>query len=166
MTETIKVVSRPAFAARAGAVLIIQGEDGPAVCMKVERRGLDFVRHYLVPLDPRPADGAGLTYLDPEDEVMTCAGQFRFVLGEAAGGSPGVGDVFTNSRGTFLKVAEHERFEGRKPLAYADLMTGEVRSRQEKAVKAVYPGWWIDGVVLDHDGKATLQQIREAAAGS
>lgn len=152
MSNGITLQKKYAWEVLAGQIVVCKDDAGTAtICMKVERKGLDFVRHYLVPVSPMPEGGPALEYLDPDDEVQFCEGQFHFALGETSEGGIEAGTVFINARGIYLKVGEHARFEGRKPDAYVDLATGEVRSRQEKKITAIHRDWRIDGVALGED---------------
>ena len=166
MTETIAFSTKSAYDVPPGQIILRTGEAGGAeVCIKAERMGKEFVRHYLVPLSPIPEGGASLVYLDPEDEVATCEGVLRLTLGPAREVPIDLGVAFVNGRGTYLKVDEHRRFHGHKALGYLDLASGDVRSRQEKAVKSIHPAWRLEAV--DIDGRTVpIEALREAFAAS
>ena len=149
MTKTIHFRLKAAYDVAPGQTILRNGENGVEVCVKGERVGKEFVRHYLAPLVPKPGDDAALYYLDPEDEVAVCSGQLRISLGDARDVPVASGCAFVNGRGTYLRLDEHARFHGHKALSYLDMATGDVRSRQEKGITAVHPDWTVVGVDLD-----------------
>lgn len=165
MTQPIHFRLKAAYDVHPGQLILRTGEAGVEICVKAERKGKDFVRHYLVPLSPLPPEGASLVYLDPEEEVATCAGQLRIILGEAKDVPVASGIVFSNAKGTHLRAEEHSRFHGHKALGYLDMVTGEVRSRQEKGITAVHPDWRVDGVETERGG-ISLDDLRDAFAAS
>lgn len=127
-----------------GAAVMADVDGREVLALKAEQDGKDFVRHYLVVLDPRPGvEAAELVYADPEAEVRRCPGRAVFTPGPEApaGTTAEPGALFRNGRSLFMKLREAPIGRHKKLYAYVDLSDGKVWHRQEKRVEAVYPGW-------------------------
>lgn len=124
-----------AYRMPAGRLVVADCDGVATICLKAERRGRDFLNHYLVPLDPLPAGRRGLRlrYIDPETPLRPC--ENRLACAPAAEGEAEVGDVVVNPLGRFLKVFDTERTE--RHFAYVEVDTGEIRMRQERNVTGV-----------------------------
>lgn len=122
-----------------GGRLVVATLDGAdVVCLKAERQGRDYLNHYLVPLDPMPQgrDGLTLVYIDPTEPVRDRADRFSLSLAAAEGAAEAaVGDVLSNAAGRFLKVFDEAAAQ--RVYAYVDVITGEIRRRQERTVAEV-----------------------------
>lgn len=119
-----------------GSVVVAELDGAEVTCLKAQRLGRDYVHYYLVPLDLAPDDRRSLKliYMDPDAVVTVTDGGIE--IAPVAAAAAGVGDIFANGAGHYLKVfdtAKTERYH-----AYVDLSTGEVRLRQERNVAAVY----------------------------
>ncbi|MEO5335498.1 MAG: hypothetical protein H7841_01195 [Magnetospirillum sp. WYHS-4] len=167
MTHQLVFLSRRAFEVPAGQAAIRPG-DG-VVGMKLRQMAKDFVRHYLLPLEPLPAEGLKLVYLDPEDDLIDCGGPVRLSLGDAR---PPAADtrpaVFRNARGTFLAaeqaaraytMSEAQRFY--KAECFVDLASCEALSRQDRNISAVFPDWRVEGMGTA-DGIMPLERVLSA----
>ncbi len=144
---------------------VILARDGEAtICLKAEREGKEYIHHYLVTLDPLSNDRPELVYIDPEDDVIDCGGTFSFAMteggegGQTASEKAGVGDIFKNGGGLFLKLEEDPKSQ--KMFAFIDIATGAVKRRQERGVSAVYQEWRVSG--MGEDGAVSFLEIREA----
>jgi hypothetical protein len=137
--------------------------DGDTVLgLKAEREGKEYVHHYMVPLDPHPAQDMRLVYLDPEDDLIACGGAAVFALAEGVepAGWADVGHIFQNSEGIFLKVIEDPK--SLKMYAFVDIRTGEIRRRQERGVNTVFMQWRAEGMDGGDARTVTFAQLREA----
>lgn len=136
-----------AYQVAAGRLVVAEIEGVAAICLKAERQGKDFLNHYLVPLDPRPADSARLRlhYIDPDASLIPAAA--RLVVDAAEGRAAEVGDVVVNPLGRFLKV--HDTAKTERHYAYVEVTSGIVRLRQEKGAIGVAT-WHLDRTVDQH----------------
>ncbi len=125
---------------RGHAVRLPDGENRDTLYFKAERQGTDYIHHYLIQIDPMKTEGLALIYVDPEELLIDTGGapSFEYSGGEE-GLSPGIGHIFENVKGTYLKVIEDPKSQ--KMFAFIDVTSGEVKRRQERNVKTVYPAW-------------------------
>ena len=88
--------------------------------------------------------------MDPEDELHHWPGRLDISLDDDAGdgAQPQGGHVLRKAAGTFLKVIEDPKSQ--KMFAFVELLTGAVKSRQERDVAGVYVEWRVTG--LGDDG--------------
>lgn len=119
-----------------GRLVLAEVDGVTLIGLKASRRGKDHVNHYLVPLDPRPAEPLRLRYIDYAVRVLDCTSSFAIRLEPAAGLKSEVGQAIITAAGTFIKVYE-TKVEGSMAFSYVDVATGEVRRRQEQGVTAV-----------------------------
>ncbi|NQU58259.1 MAG: hypothetical protein HQ513_13565 [Rhodospirillales bacterium] len=112
------------------------------VFIKAERLGTEYIHHYLIQIAPMQADGLAMIYVDPEEMLIDCgaAPHFEYSDGESRD-DPGIGHIFENSKGTYLKVIEDPKSQ--KMFAFIDISSGEVKRRQERHVKTVYVVWQV-----------------------
>ncbi len=152
MKNAITLERRKAFEiARGNAVIFTDGGGGEAmVCLKTERQGKDYIHHYLVIMDPAPADAHEMIYIDPEEELTDCGLTFTYAMTEGVergytrSERADVGDLFRNTNGFFLKVTDDPR--SRKMFAFIDIHSGAVMGRQERGVSAVFQEWRVSGL--------------------
>jgi hypothetical protein len=114
------------------------------ICLKALRRGRDFLHHYLVPLDGEwRAPGLALIYVDPEQELMELENPPGLALGVGeTSRDAAVGEIFANSNGHFLKVLDTDKTQ--RLYAYVEIKSGDVRIRQERTMKEIFPSWRLD----------------------
>lgn len=112
--------------------------DAEIVCLNALRLGKDFRNHYVVPLDPLPGprEALSLIYVDFDIPVKDVSDHFVLDLALTDGPPVGIGQVVQTPAGHFLKV--QEAYKGAFSLAYIDLLTGEVKRRQETRVTAIH----------------------------
>ncbi len=159
MKNGITLKRRKAFEIpRGNAVIFTDGGGGGGgggggeamVCLKTERQGKDYIHHYLVVMDPAPAGGFEMIYIDPEDELTDCGGPFTYAMsegverGDTRSERADVGDLFRNAGGLFLKVPDHPKSE--KMFAFIEIHSGAVMGRQERDVSAVFQDWRVSGL--------------------
>ena len=125
------------------------GVDQPdMVFIKAERLGTDYIHHYLIQIIPMPADGLAMIYVDPEEMLIDCGGSARFEFSDGeTRDDPGIGHIFENAQGTYLKVIEDPKSQ--KMFAFIDITSGEVKRRQERNVKTVYASWRARAVLVE-----------------
>ena len=163
MAQLLRLKRNKAFETPRGSAVVIAVDGNAVVCMKAERQGKEYVHHYVVPVDPSPGAQTKLIYVDPEDELHHWPGRLDFGLAEAAGDGARaeVGHVLRNAAGTFLKVIEDPK--SLKMFAFVDILTGAVKSRQERDVAGVYVEWRVTG--LGDGGAVNLEALRTAFKG-
>jgi hypothetical protein len=122
------------------------GADQPdTVFIKAERQGTEYIHHYLIQIDPMRSEGLALIYVDPEEMLIDLGAAPRFdYSGGEARNDPGIGDIFENPKGVYLKVIEDPKSQ--KMFAFIDISSGEVKRRQERNVKTVYAAWRIEEI--------------------
>ncbi len=168
MKNAITLKRRKAFEVRRGNAVIFTGGGGgeAMVCLKTERQGKDYIHHYLVVMDPTPADGFGMIYIDPEEELTDCSATFTYAMTEGVARGytrserADVGDLLRNAGGLFLKVADDPKSQ--KMFAFIDIHSGAVMSRQERGVVAVFQDWRVRGLGTGgkEDGMLTIEDLR------
>ena len=163
MKNAITLKRRKAFEIRRGnAVIFTDGGGEAMVCLKTERQGKDYIHHYLVVMDPAPADGFGMIYIDPEEELTDCGATFTYAMsegverGDSRSERAAVGDLLRNAGGLFLKVTDDPKSQ--KTFAFIDIHSGAVMGRQERGVIAVFQDWRVSGI--GENGKVTLEDLR------
>lgn len=115
------------------------------LCMKAEQDGKDFIHHFLVPLDPRPAAPLQVIYVDPEEELLDCGGTITLALGAAAGEGPiAHGEILRSDRGTFLKVKGDPRLAWVE--AFIDMDSGMLKRRQGRHAAEIFRDWRLEDV--------------------
>lgn len=126
----------------AGRLVIAELDGVRVVCLKAERQGRDFLTHYLIPLDPLPADPGRLRlhYVDPETPLLPAA--VRLTVGAEVRRPAEVGEVVINALGRFLKVYDAAKTE--RHFAYVEVASGEVRLRQEKGGVPATAAWHLE----------------------
>ena len=122
-----------------GALVIRSTADGHAVCLKLDRIGKEYIHHYVIVLDPKPAGQMELVYIDPEERLFDCFATLDLELGEASDIAPAVGHAFENKDGHFIKVLDDPKAQ--KLFGFVEPATGLVRIRQERNLKSVHPDW-------------------------
>lgn len=130
---------RPAYEIGCGAVVIRTRGGGPAVCLKLDRIGKEYVHHYVIALEPATLGGMELIYVDPEEELFDCFATLEWDYGPSSEGAPDVGHAFENRDGHFLKVIEDPKSQ--KMFGFVEPATGLVRLRQERHLKGVHKDW-------------------------
>lgn len=115
-------------------------EKSGTVFLKAERQGTDYIHHYLIQVSPMQAEGLALIYIDPEEMLndLGCPPSFFLSHGEQKA-DPGIGHIFVNPKGTFLKVIEDPKSQ--KMFAFIDIASGEIKRRQDRNVSTVYSDW-------------------------
>ena len=134
-----KPALRPAFEVLPGSVVVLEVEGAPAVFVKAERIGKEYIHHYAVQLHPKTEGPLGMVYLDPEDEVFDTAMGVHFQFGEGCDSPPEAGHAFENAKGHFIKVNDDPKSQ--KMFGFIECSTGIICRRQERAVTAVYTSW-------------------------
>ena len=116
--------------------------DSKTLFIKAERKGADYIHHYLIPLSLDGTTNLSLVYIDPEESLIDwgCIPVFD-LLSSKAYKKPDVGHIFKNKKGIFLKVNETPKSQ--KMFAFIDIKSGEVKRRQERDVIKVYDFWEI-----------------------
>ena len=164
MENTVTLERRKAFEIPRGNAVIFTDDDGGGeamVCLKTERHGKDYIHHYLVVMDPVPADGFGMIYIDPEEELTDCGATFTYAMSEGVARGytrseqADVGDLFQNAGGFFLKLIDDPKSQ--KMFAFINIHSGAVMGRQERGVVAVFQEWRVSG--LDPGG-LSLDELR------
>lgn len=122
-----------------GAVVIRSTEDGHTVCLKLDRIGKEYIHHYVIVLNPRPAGEMELIYVDPEEKLFDCFATLELDFGSAQDIAPEVGHAFENKDGHFIKVLDDPHSQ--KMFGFVEPATGLVRLRQERKLKSVHPNW-------------------------
>ncbi len=113
--------------------------------LKAERVGVDFVHHYLAPLDRLdPRDDCFLLYVDPEQPmaILGHPGSLdpeTLELGAACAGRGHAGDMVRNPRGLWLKLCDH--IKDQVSYAFVNVATGDVQRRQERDATAIHDQW-------------------------
>jgi len=130
---------RPAYEIGGGALVIRSGEDGHAVCLKLDRIGKEYIHHYLIVLDPRPAGEMELVYVDPEETLFDCFATLELEMGEAKDVAPQPGHAFATADGCFIKAIDDPKTQ--KMFGFAEPASGLVRIRRERKLKSVHPNW-------------------------
>jgi len=130
-----------------GAIVIRSTDDGHAVCLKLDRIGKEYIHHYLIVLDPKPAGNLELVYVDPEEKLFDCFATFEFEPGAAVDVEPEPGHAFENKDGHFIKVLDDPKTQ--KLFGFVEPATGLVRIRQERKLKSVHPDWTAKAKIKD-----------------
>ncbi len=152
MKNAITLERRKAHEIPRGNAVIYPHGGEVTVCLKTERQGNDYIHHYLVVMDPAPvaADGFGMIYIDPEDELIDCGAAFTYAMtegvarGDTRSEQAAVGDLFQNDDGFFLKVTDDPKSQ--KMFAFVNIHSGAVMGRQERGVAAVFQEWRVSGL--------------------
>jgi len=145
-----------------GHVVVHPGGDG-TLYLKAERQGSEYVHHYLVQIDPVPGDELALVYIDPDDLMIDCNARPSFGLNRVSddhGLRPGVGHIFRNPKGLFLKVIEDPKSQ--KMFAFIDTETGDVRRRQERHVSGVHVQWSLESLLEIEGSNQAVDDLRRA----
>jgi hypothetical protein len=112
------------------------------IYMKVERKGADYIHHYLVQMSPLKSISLAIIYIDPEVTLIDKGVIPTFeLLSSEAHQKPQIGHIFESHNGTFLKVAEDPK--SLKMYAFINIASGEVKRRQERNINTVYDTWQI-----------------------
>ena len=109
--------------------------------LKAERPSRDYVNHYLVLATAQP--DMALFYIDPEMELSVVSDKVGLadLSMRGADAVPQPGDLLTNQAGHhFIKALDIKK-DGQRHLAYVDIVSGEIRPRQERGAQAVYSAW-------------------------
>jgi hypothetical protein len=110
--------------------------------MKVERKGTDYIHHYLVQISPLKSIILAMIYIDPEVTLIDRGFIPTFeLLSSEAHQKPQIGHIFESDRGTFLKVIEDPK--SLKMYAFINITSGEVKRRQERNINKVFETWQI-----------------------
>lgn len=127
---------------RGNAVQWPRADNPQTVFLKAERKGTEYIHHYLIKVSPMQAEGLALIYVDPEEILIDtgCAPTFDYSSGENRP-DPDIGHIFKNNKGLYLKVIEDPKSQ--KMFAFIDITSGEVKRRQERLVETVYRSWEI-----------------------
>ncbi|MHA1597642.1 MAG: hypothetical protein ACTSV1_02885 [Alphaproteobacteria bacterium] len=145
MTEVPIPEPRTAIDVPCGNAVSRPGGDG-VVFVKAERQGPDYIHHYLIQLDPVPSEEMALIYIDPDDLLVDHEVRPVFNLGDSIEmDAPGIGHVFINPKGTYLKVVEDPKSQ--KMFAFIDITTGDICRRMERKVSHVHMQWRIETVL-------------------
>lgn len=139
---------------------VVARPDGDSVLyLKTERQGTEYIHHYLVQIDPVPGSELALIYIDPDDMMIDCNARPAFGLDPAHDSdSPGVGHIFSNPKGVFLKVIEDPKSQ--KMFAFIDTVTGDVRRRQERNVSGVHAQWRVESLLQLEGSNQPLEDLR------
>ena len=126
-----------------GRAVNLPGDMDPGnIYMKVERKGADYIHHYLVQISPLKSIGLAMIYVDPEVTLIDRGVIPTFeLLNSEAIKKPQIGHIFENDNGTFLKVKEDPK--SLKMYAFINIASGEVKRRQERNINTVYDTWQI-----------------------
>ena len=130
-----------------GAVVIRSTNDGHAVCLKLDRIGKEYIHHYVIVLNPKPAGELELVYVDPEEKLFDCFATLDVDFGAAQDIAPEVGHAFENNDGHFIKVLDDPKSQ--KMFGFVEPATGLVRLRQERKLKSVHPNWTAKAKIND-----------------
>jgi hypothetical protein len=166
MKNGITLKRRKAFEVPRGNAVIFTGGGEAMVCLKTERQGKDYIHHYLVVMDPVPAAGFGMIYIDPEYELTDCGATFTYAMnegvarGDTRSERAAVGDLLRNAGGLFLKVTDDPKSQ--KMFAFIDIHSGAVMSRQERGISAVFQDWRVSGLGVGgkENGAVTIDDLR------
>lgn len=114
--------------------------------LKAERDSKDYVNHYLVPAQA----GADLTllYVDPDIELEILAPSVRpdGLVVRAEGQEPCFGDLLATETGRhFIKALDIKK-DGQRHLAYVDILSGEIRPRQERGHLTIFAAWKLQAI--------------------
>ena len=113
-----------------------------SIFMKAERKGAEYVHHYLIQISIVKLINLALIYIDPEEILIDKGYIPTFKLASTnAHKEPDIGHIFKNNNGTFLKVTEAPKSQ--KMFAFIDINSGEVKRRQERNITKVYDSWKI-----------------------
>jgi hypothetical protein len=137
---------QPAYKIPCGHAVYIPNDMVPKnLFMKAERKGAEYIHHYLIQISlVRPIELA-LIYIDPEENLIDLGGIPPFeLLCSKAYEKPEIGHIFESENGTFLKVIEDPKSQ--KMYAFIDISSGEIRRRQERNVNTVYDRWEITNI--------------------
>lgn len=134
---------------RPGQLVILRAGDLPTplpgvapetelVCLNAVRQGKGFLNHYLVPLDPLPGrrEDLSLLYVDYNLPLREAGDTWTLELVPVDTADAAIGQVVENASGRFLKTSE--AYKDAFSLAYVDIVTGQVRRRQDRGQTAVY----------------------------
>ncbi len=132
-------LSSPAHLLKGGSLIRHQGR----LWLKAQRAAKDYINHYLVPCRAEP--GMALHYIDPETELEPAAAEPRLsgLSPRPQGAEAQFGDLVESALGRFIKVLDIKK-DGQRHSAYVDILTGEVRPRQERNVTAIYANWILE----------------------
>jgi hypothetical protein len=123
----------PAYRIAPGTLVRRPDEDSATLFLKTERIGKEHTNHFLVPLEPPPAQGTmGLTYIDPETLLVAVEGMALAFEDGPERTEPDFGDAFANRAGIMLKVRDDAKSQ--RLQAYVDLATGLIRPRMEHGI--------------------------------
>ena len=104
--------------------------------LKAIRHGKDHVNHYFLPLESVDQH-TNISYIDCTEKVLDCHDKFSLNLYPLAIETPiAVGHVLVNMTGTYMKA--YEKTKGILSFVYINLVSGELRRRQEREISAVY----------------------------
>ena len=126
-----------------GHAVNLPGNMGPGnIYMKVERKGADYIHHYLVQISPLKSISLAMIYIDPETTLIDrgVIPTFEFLSSKVCQ-KPQIGHIFKSDNGTFLKVTEDPKSQ--KMYAFINIASGEVKRRQERKINTVYDTWQI-----------------------
>ena len=116
--------------------------DTKSFFMKAERKGAEYIHHYLIQVSLVKSINLALIYIDPEEILIDWGFIPTFELScTNAYKEPDIGHIFKNNNGTFLKVTEAPKSQ--KMFAFIDINSGEVKRRQERNITKVYDSWKI-----------------------
>ena len=119
--------------------------DPKNIFMKAERKGAEYIHHYLIQISLVRSISLALIYIDPEEKLIDWGGIPAFdLLCSKALKKPEIGHIFESENGTFLKVIEDPKSQ--KMYAFIDINSGEIKRRQERNVSKVYDNWKITDV--------------------
>ncbi|TAN50700.1 MAG: hypothetical protein EPN26_09805 [Rhodospirillales bacterium] len=129
----------PAHLLEGGCLVRHQGR----LWLKAQRPAKDYINHYLVPSRAEP--GMALLYIDPETELEPVAAKpsFSGLSPRPQGEETQFGDLVDTASGRFIKALDIKK-DGQRHSAYVDILTGEVRPRQERNVTAIYADWILE----------------------
>jgi len=138
MTQPFATTSKLAYQVPRGHA--VRRPDSDILYFKAERKGTDYIHHYLIQVTPAFEGELALVYIDPEEPLFDSGEMpvFHLESGDAHQ-SPDTGCMFSNTKGIYLKVADDPKAQ--KMFAYIDISTGEVCRRQERNIKEVFKGW-------------------------
>ena len=133
-----------AYQIRDGRAVVLERDETTVVCMKVVRKGKDYLHHYLLPLNAGSDGDLTLIYADPETDVLDSGLDVVFKVADNPvrqdeASQIDVGDVLVNPDGPFLKIRDHPKTE--RPFAYLHLPSGTIKYRQERRVDRIFREW-------------------------
>ena len=149
-----------AYQIRDGRAVVLERDGTSVVCMKVVRKGKDYLHHYLLPLSGDSHGDLTLIYADPETDVLDSGFDVVFKVADKPVGKDetsriDVGDVLVNPDGPFLKIRDHPKTE--RPFAYLHLPSGTIKYRQERRIDRIFREWQaeLDG----EEGPAPMETL-------